>query len=59
MTADNLIAFYNALPQEEQRKFLGLTKEITKPIKINVPKKKKIVLTDEEALWYLTTVIFK
>lgn len=59
MTAENLIAFYKVLPEEEQRKFLGLTKEITKPIKINVPKKKEPVLTNEEALRYLTTVIFK
>ena len=59
MTAENLIAFYKVLPLEEQRKFMRLTEKITKPIKINIPKKKKTILSDEEALRYLTTVIFK
>jgi hypothetical protein len=59
LTAVNLIAFFKALPKEEQYKFMELTKEMTKPIKINLPKNKKPVLTDEEALRYLTTVIFK
>lgn len=38
---------------------MELANAITKPKKIRIPKKKTPVLTDIDALKYLTTVVFK
>lgn len=59
MTANNLIEFFNVLPKEEQYKFMGLAEKILEPKKINQSKTKKSVLTEQEAIRYLVTNIFK
>ncbi len=59
MTANNLIEFFNVLPQEEQYKFMVLAKNILKPQTTNLSKKKKPVLTKEDAIRYLVQNIFK
>jgi hypothetical protein len=59
VTAINLIEFYKVLPLEEQYKFLKLAESCTKPKSIKYSKKEKPVLSDAEALQYLTSVIFK
>jgi hypothetical protein len=59
LTAENLISFFKVLPLEERRKFMGLAEKLIEPKKVKFPVKKKPVLTDEDALRYLTTVTFK
>ena len=58
MTANNLIEFFNVLPKEEQYKFMGLAEKILEPKKINQSKPKKCVLTEQEAIRHLITVVF-
>lgn len=58
MTANNLIEFFNVLPKEEQYKFMGLAEKILEPKKINLSKPKKCVLTEQEAIRHLITVVF-
>jgi hypothetical protein len=59
LTANNLIEFFNVLPKEEQYKFMGLAEKILEPKKINRSKPKKCVLSEQEAIQYLVTTIFK
>lgn len=58
MTAENLISFFKVLPLEEQRKFMGFAEKMIEPKKLKFPVKKKPVLTDEDALRYLTSKVF-
>jgi hypothetical protein len=59
LTANNLIGFFNVLPKEEQYKFMLLAEKILEPKKIIQSKVKKCVLSEQEAIRYLTTVVFK
>ncbi len=54
MTAENLISFFDVLPFEEQVKFVRLASKKIEPKKVQLPKQRKPVLTQEEAFKYLT-----